>query len=293
MRSHFRTVHILFLWLLVSFSAKPDNAVLPQDHIPKTFAAIGGIKAVQPAEKTVIIQHQAISNYMAAMTMPFTVKDAKDLDGLKPGDEVAFELNVTETKSWVSHIVKIGTVNLPAEPAKAAPAPTATQHPLFSYTFTNELGQPVKLSDFRGQALAITFFYTRCPLPEFCPRLSKNFQAVQRQLESTPNAPTNWHLVSVTFDPEFDTPERLKNYGDSYQYDPAHWSFFTGTPENLAAFARVASVELQPEAGTINHNFRTLILDTTGNLQMIFPTSGDFSDQITAQMLKAMTPNPK
>jgi len=287
----------LFLVLLISFPAKSAPASLPQNSpTARTFSAKGIVKKIQPAEKIIVIQHEAISNFMAAMTMPFTVNDPKESDGLKPGDTVTFQLHVTETNSWISHLVKTGvaapSTEAPPAPAAAAPAP---QHPIFSYTFTNELGEPVRLSDFHGQALAITFFYTRCPLPEFCPRLSKNFQVAQQKLGSMPDAPTNWHLVSVTFDPDFDTPERLKNYGASYQYDPKHWTFLTGTPENLAAFSRVAGIELQPEAGTINHNFRTLIIDATGNLQMIFPTSGDLSDQIAAQLLKGMTvgQNPK
>jgi protein SCO1/2 len=153
--------------------------------------------------------------------------------------------------------------------------------------FTNELGQAVALNSFRGQALAITFFYTRCPMPDFCPRLSKNFQEASRKLEAMTNAPANWHCLSITFDPEVDTPAVLKAYGERYQYDPAHWSFLTSTPDQIGALARAVGVSYKPNAGTMNHNFRTLIVDPTGRLQMIFPTSGDLSDQIVEQILKA------
>ncbi len=100
------------------------------------------------------------------------------------GDEISFQLQVTETESWVDHIAKIGTVSLPPAPAPTASPAARPNHPLLDYKFTNELGQAVSLNDFRGQALAITFFYTRCPLPDYCPRLSKNFQEAQQKLET-------------------------------------------------------------------------------------------------------------
>ena len=145
----------------------------------------------------------------------------------------------------------------------------------------------MSLNDFRGQALAITFFYTRCPLPDFCPRLSKNFEMAQQKLESVPDAPANWHLISVSFDTEFDSPPMLKAYGDSYQYDSKHWTFLTGPTDKIGELAREAGVTYQADGGTFNHDFRTLIIDASGHLQMVFPTSGDLSDQIVAEIIKA------
>jgi protein SCO1/2 len=103
------------------------------------------------------------------------------------------------------------------------------------------------------------------------------------------NAPANWHFLSVTFDPEFDSPAMLKAYGDSYQYDAAHWSFLTGPVDKIGELAHACGVTYEPDAGTINHNFRTLIIDASGRLQMTFPTSGDLSDAIVTEMLKAAT----
>jgi protein SCO1/2 len=217
--------------------------------------------------------------------MPFKVKDPGELAGLRKGDEISFRLQVTDVESWVDHIAKTGTGSPP--PAPTHPPAVSAGHPLLDYKFTNELGQAVSLNDFRGQALAITFFYTRCPLPDYCPRLSKNFQEVQQKLESRPDAPANWHLISVSFDTEFDTPATLKAYGNSYQYDPKHWSFLTGPPDKIGELARQAGVTYQYDAGTFNHDFRTLIIDAAGHLQMVFPTSGDLSDQIVEEIIKA------
>ena len=259
----------------------------------RLFPATGVVQSVNRDGRQIVIHHEAISNYMATMTMPFNVKTAGGLAGLQAGDEISFQLHVTETESWVDQIVKTGTV--PPRSKKTAdvkPVPVLPGHPLLFYKFTNELGQAVSLADFRGQALAITFFYTRCPLPEYCPRLSKNFQTVQQKLHALTNAPANWHLLSVSFDPQFDSPAMLQAYGASYHYDPAHWSFLTGPPDKIAELAHQSGVTYEADGSTINHNFCTLIVDASGRLQTRFPVSGDLSDAIVSEIIRAAATNP-
>ena len=264
----------------------------------RTFGVKGVVLKIEPGEDEVIIRNEAISNYMDAMAMPFPLKNPDAVAGLKRGDKVAFQLHVNQGNSWADHFLKIGTATLdegemPVKPKPAAPSSADKRRsPLLDYKFTNELGQAVSLNSFRGQALAVTFFYTRCPLPDFCPRLSKNFQEASQKLEAMTNAPANWHFISVSFDPEFDTPEVLRNYGSSYHYDPAHWSFLTGPPDKIAELARAAGVEYTATSDSINHNFRTLIVNTQGHLQMIFPTSGNLSDQIASEILRAAAVPP-
>lgn len=258
----------------------------------RAFDARGVVLEIKPGDQRVVIRHEAITNYMGAMTMPFPVKDTNVLAGLQRGDQVTFQLHVTDRESWVDHFEKIGTTSLSAVPQESALSKTASTNSekwLLDYKFTNELGQAVSFHDFHGQALAITFFYTRCPLPEYCPRLSKNFEEASEKLEQMTNAPANWHFISVSFDPEFDTPAMLRAYGQSYRYDPAHWSFFTGPPDKIAALAHASGVEYDADSGTINHNFRTLIINPQGHLQTVFPISGDLSEQIVSEILKAMT----
>lgn len=276
------------LSLLILFTAESRKILLPKTKNAelRTFNATGIVEEINP-NKTIVIKHGAISNFMDAMTMPFTVRDESELNGLKSGDEISFALHVTDTDSWVSQIKKTGTA--PVKPVDYEPAPNIapSENPLLACKFTNELGQAVSFDDFHGQALAVTFFYTRCPLPNFCPRLSKNFEEAEQKLEAMTNAPANWHFVSVSFDPEFDTPQMLKSYGEGYDYDPKHWSFFTGPPKQIAELAQACGVNYSPDNGTINHNFRTLIVDASGHLQMVFPTSGDLSDQIASEIIKA------
>ena len=280
-----------FSLLLLTVSGAKSAGSLPlssgEATNARSFTAKGTVMELKPDGRTVVIQHEAISNYMAAMTMPFKAKASEELAGLHRGDEILFQLHVTESESWVDGITKIGMVSLPPIQTTAHSPTNQPHHPLLDYKFTNELGQAVSLNDFRGQALAITFFYTRCPIPDYCPRLSKNFQEAQQKLESLPGAPANWHFLSISFDPEFDSPLLLKAYGKSYQSDPKHWSFLTGPADKIGELARQSGVSYESDAGTFNHNFRTLIIDAAGHLQMIFPTSGDLSDQIVAEIIKA------
>ncbi len=260
----------------------------------------GVLMKVNRGEHQLVIAHDQIPNFMEAMTMPFNVKDEAIFSKLAPGEKINFQLHVTENESWIDHIEKL---DLPPPVANAlhalskrdfhtevhtnSAANQNRENPLRNYKFTNELGHPVSLSDFHGQAIALTFFFTRCPIPEFCPRLSRNFEQVQHKLKAMENAPTNWHLLSVTFDPAHDTPNVLKAYGASYQYDPKHWSFLTGPADKITELARLCDVKFDPDNGLFNHNFRTLIIDASNRLQMVFPTSGDLSDSIVQELLKA------
>ena len=258
----------------------------------------GVLNEVRPEEHQLVISHEAIPHFMAAMTMPFAVKDSATLSNAAIGDNISFQLHVTESDSWVDHIERLAVEEGKAKNVAALPNRSAaseaqlapmsdTPDTLRQYEFTNELGKPMSLAEFRGQAIALTFFFTRCPIPQYCPRLSRNFEEVQRKLSTMANAPTNWHLVSVTFDPAHDTPEVLKAYARSYHYDPAHWSFLTGPPEKIAELARLCDVKFEADRGFFNHNFRTLIIDASNRLQMVFPTSGDLSDGIVQELLRA------
>lgn len=262
----------------------------------------GVIKEIRQDERQVVIAHEEIPGFMNAMTMPFKVRDAAIFKTVTAGESISFQLHVTEDESWVDQVsareqtgVAVGNVSNGSKSERAAPIKTnyipvaRSANPLRAFKFTNEIGRAVSLSDFRGQAIALTFFFTRCPIPEFCPRLSRNFQEVEHQLSAMQNAPTNWHLLSVTFDPEHDTPEVLKAYGTTYGYDPAHWSFLTGPKDKIAELARFCDVKYEPDNGSFNHNVRTLIIDPSNRLQMVFPTSGNLSGSIAQELLKAMS----
>jgi len=160
-----------------------------------------------------------------------------------------------------------------------------------SFALTNELGQPFSFQQFKGQAVALTFFFTRCPIPEFCPRLSRSFAQASQKLGSMPNGPTNWHLVSVSFDP-VDTPAVLRRYAQQYHYDSNHWTFVTGKPADVRALTAGFGLSVAPEAGIFNHDFRTVIFDATGRLQAIWPFGGDTTDYLVQELVKGAKATP-
>jgi protein SCO1/2 len=288
-RAPFSIVFFAVLIPLAVVSAEPAGLPLlnPNGTNTQTFSAQGVVQEVKSDGQILVIKHNAIPGYMDAMTMPFKLKGPAAGNGLQRGDEISFQLHVTENESWVDHIQKTGSRVLPNDISPSNAPPIRPRHPLLDYKFTNELGQAVSLSDFRGQALAITFFYTRCPLPDYCPRLSKNFQEASQKLAETPDAPTNWHFLSISFDPESDTPSVLKAYGEMYQYNPAHWSFLTGPQDKISELAGLSGVTFQRDGVLINHDLRTLIVDANNHLQTVFQIGGDLSDAIVAEILKA------
>lgn len=275
--------------LLIAHSAlAADFPVAPA----KVYLVTRSILELRLDDHTFKARHDEVSGYMPAMTMPFTVTHRNELAGFHPGDRVRFQLCVTEEGSWAPAILRLAPdANAVAPPdADIAARQPRPAYPLMSFAFTNELGAPVRLEDFRGRALAITFFFSRCPIPDYCPRLMKNIEAASRQLAALPNLPTNWHFLAVTFDLEYDTPAVLKAYGKRFGQDPRHWSFLTGPLPQIAELARLSDVQSTPgKEGFFDHDFRALIIDPQGELQMAFPVGGDLSESIVSEIRKALS----
>ena len=263
----------------------------------QVFQVKGVVKEVLPASKQVKIDHEKIPNYMAAMTMTFDVKDPNELAGILPGDTVSFRMVVKEKDGWIDQIKKNGSTTpiLTAAPEdfrrvrEVDPLKVGDMMP--DYHFTNELGQAVSLSDFKGQALAFTFIFTRCPFPTFCPRMSDNFAAAQKKLKAMPNLSTNWHLLTISFDPGFDTPAVLKSYAKRFQADPQHWSFATGELIDITAITEQFGLLFwkpnpQEPAG-ISHNLRTVVIDAEGRIQKVFTENVWKVDELVAEIAKA------
>lgn len=276
---------------------KPDAAPVLQ-----TFQARGVVKELQPDGHTIVISHEEIAGYMPAMVMPFTVKGTNELQNIAAGDTVAFQLIVSADDGWIEQVRK-----LESPPAtNAAPALPPSLHivrditplkegdPLPDYTFTNELGQAVSLGQFKGQALAITFIFTRCPFPTFCPKMSLNFIETQNKLKALTNAPTNWRLLTLSFDPEYDTPAVLKEYAARYGADPARWSFLTGATADIATITEQSGVMFWRENRTepFSHNLRTIVVDTQGRVQKIIANNNWTADELVAELLRAAAVRP-
>lgn len=260
----------------------------------KTFDVSGVVRDIKEDGRTIVIRHRAIPGYMAAMTMPFRVRDTNEVVGVQSGDEVSFRLRVTRDESWVEKVRRTGKST--AQHLTSAPIGTATNRPkafglqsIPDFALTNEFGDQVRLRDFTGKAVAMTFFFTRCPLPEYCPRLSKNFRGAIDKLKAISGGPTNYHFLSVSFDP-LDVPAALRAYGRTYGYDSNCWSFLTGDSGQIAELARGFGVAVTPGGGTIEHGFSTAIFDANGDLQNMWLIGGDMTDHIVGEILKAARP---
>lgn len=284
--------------LLIILSA--TLLVLAQGCGRKTYQVKGVVQEVLLTNKQVRIEHERIPGYMDAMTMMFDVKDTNELTGLKPGDNISFRMIVTEDDGWIDQIKRLGTTtpirvaNSPENFRRArAVEPLKVGDPMPNYNFTNQLGQPVSLSDFKGHAVAFTFIFTRCPFPTFCPRMSQYFEAVQSQLKDMPNAPTNWRLLSITIDPQFDTPAVLKNYATQYHYDPKRWSFVTGELIDITALAeQVGLLFYRPDPNQpagIQHNLRTVVVTASGKVHKIIPENTWKPSEVVAALVEAAT----
>lgn len=251
----------------------PNTAELPPGAV--TYQVRGEVKSVNPAEKTARIAHEEIPDYMPAMVMPFSVKNPAILKGLTTGDLVSFELVVTEDDSWISQISRepVESAALAGSPASVDDDSERVQRgeQMPDFALTDQDGRPMKLSDFRGKAVLVTFIYTRCPLPNFCPLMSKNFADLQTRLSK--KLPGKYQLLSVTMDPTFDQPAVLKEYAARYAADQKEWLFGTGTPEQISEIATAMGLHYQWENGLISHDLRTALIGPDGRLLQLWKSN--------------------
>jgi len=237
---------------------------------PKQYQLKGQILSIKPEQQEVLVKHEDIPGFMPAMTMPYKVKSPALLEGRQPGDLITATLEVGELEANLTAMTRTGSA--PIEDPSAGPAITASDFldPGETVPDTRLIDQDKKqtsLSSLRGHRVALTFIYTRCPLPDFCPLMDKNFQQVQAAVKKAPEL-ADVHLVSVTLDPEFDTPAVLKRYAQGLEADPAVWHFVTGDRGEFASFGK--SFGVTAEAGTpdsaLVHNLRTAVIDPDGRL---------------------------
>ncbi len=247
------------------------------------YEARGLIRRLPPDHKTIEVQHENIPGFMPSMMMPFEVRDEKEIASLKLGDAISFRLNVTQRDSWIDRIQKIdaGQVHLTAPAPMVAPTSNADGQPRLhegdpmpAFHLIGQDGKPVTLETFHGHPLVVTFVFTRCPIPNFCPRMSQNFAALQKAIQTSSEALAATRLLSISFDPEFDTPEILKQYAQHAGADPAIWTFATGTPAEIHSLTSSFSILVQPEAGTISHSLATALIDRDEKIAKIWRGNG-------------------
>ena len=256
--------------MLAGCSAVPDSRA-------RQYPLRGQVLALVPDRHELTVKHQDIPGFMPAMTMAYRVKDATLLDGLSRGDLISATLNVREAEAWLSAIQRTGH----AEVADTGPVPRVMDvlepgEPVPDTVLRDENGQPRRLTDWRGRAVAVTFVYTRCPMPDFCPLVERQFAEAQRRIASDRTLADAVRLVAVSVDPGHDTPDVLRAHARARGADPRLWTYLTGTPESIDDVASRFGVSVMREgddAAPLTHNLRTAVIDPRGRVVKIYSGS--------------------
>lgn len=244
----------------------------------KRYPIKGKVVAVDQTEHTVTISHEDIKGYMPAMTMPFKIKNEADLAMVKPGDQLTGTLVVDDLSSWVeiSAIIEGGpplsqNVDVPGEPKPGTEVP--------DFGLVNQDGKRIHLAEYRGKTLLLTFVYTRCPQPDQCTLMSNNFAAIDQALQKQPDVYDKTHLLTISFDPEYDTPKVLRSYGASHtgRYSDEtfqHWEFATGSKDEVKGIAQFFGLryfhDTESSDEQVIHSMRTAIIGPDGKVFKLY-----------------------
>jgi protein SCO1/2 len=215
--------------------------------------------------KTITISHDRIPGFMEAMVMRFDVRIPKLLQGIQPGQQVYFRLVVDKKESYIDHLVLLSAE--PVDPGKwqtpvvSKLVKVGERVPDFTLKDHNE--RSISLSQFQGKIVAVTFIYTRCPLPDYCPRMTDNFAELKKRFADEEGLV----LLTITIDPQYDTPQILNEYARLFGGgESRNWHYLTGSKQDIIRVAGYFGLEYWPDNGTILHNLQTAVIDRSGKM---------------------------
>jgi protein SCO1/2 len=283
MRHHTALLAALIAFCAAACASAPDE---------RSYSLQGQVLAVSDDRQQATIKHEEIKGLMAGMTMTFKAKDAQLLSGIEPGDLIDATLVVAENEAYMSELKKVGEA-----PLETVPAPAASSgfellkpgEPVPDTPFVDQDGKPRSFNDFKGGPVALTFIYTSCPIPDFCPRMDSHFASIQRSMAADP-ALARAHLVSISIDPITDTPAVLKRHAERMMADPARWTYFTGDRDEIDRFASRFGLSISrsvDNAIDITHNLRTAVVDPEGRLVKLHIGNQWTPDQVLADLKAA------
>jgi protein SCO1/2 len=244
----------------------------------KRYPFKGKVISVDKVKKTATIDHEDIPGYMTRMTMPFPIHEDWVWNDLKPGSEIQAELVVDNTAKDPFWLENIGIVAA-ADPNQPTPTPDdRIGKDVPDFSLTNQDGKRISAKDFRGKALALTFIYAKCPLPDYCVRMSEHFSNVANFLRNDDELKDKVRLLSISFDPENDTPAKLRQYGAGYlgNQDPPDfsiWQLAVGSDAQIRPIAQFFGLDYRTDENNkavINHNLRTVVVSPDGKVTKIF-----------------------
>ena len=272
-RSHIVKSRYLVTWallLLIFFAACNRTHRYPMQ---------GEVVATNEATGEITVNHGDIPGFMEAMAMPYRVKDRASIQQIRPGDKIAAEVVVGSDRSdyWLEN-VRItdesgrGQIKLPPGSKMLMPGMTAPDA-----TLINQDGQKIRLADFAGKATLVTFIYTRCPMPDFCPRLSGEFARIQDELKKSPEDYEKTHLLTISFDPKYDTPAVLRRYGLGYLDGDAsgfsHWDFASAKADDMRRLADAFGLEYGGDENQITHSMVIVLIAPDGTVANYWGTN--------------------
>lgn len=246
---------------------------------PTTYAIRGVVRDVNPAKHKVTISHEEIVGFMPKMTMPFATKQSSILDGIHPGDEVEGTLQVdfdAGEKVKEFYLTDLKVVGVGPRPPETSSEPTEIEPQALKlgdlvpdFSMTTQEGKPLKLADLRGKVVVLSFIYTRCPSPEFCPAMDAKFAELARRIGMVADRAAQVRLLSVSFDPEHDTPEVLRAHAARRGAKPPLWTFAVASHEELSQVAGPLGLTYIPGTREIDHNLRAAVIGPDGRLAAI------------------------
>lgn len=240
----------------------------------KRYELDGRVVAVDSASRLITVAHQEVPGLMPAMTMPFQVgRNAEWVFGnIAPGDHIHATL-VTTDHTELQDISFTKGSDPAGDGTSQLRIPDAGDA-VPDFRFVNQSGKTIQLHQFQGRPVLLTFVYTRCPLPDYCPRMSNNFREILLKLQASPAAFANAQLLTISIDPEFDTPVVLQNYGQHFagRLDPQfqHWQFATGSPQEVRKAADFFGMSFNSKDGQITHNLRTVLIGADGRIVKVY-----------------------
>ncbi len=271
-------------------SASGPKPVTAPDY--KVYHLRGKVVSTSSSTGEVTLDHEAIPGFMEAMTMPYKLKDPSILGELHPGDTITADVLVSQSADasvLLDHIVVVAQAKPDYKPTAVYHVPAAGDV-VPNFTLRNQDGREIRLDQYRGKTLLVTFIYTRCPRPDFCPRITRNFAAIDRALAASPALYAKTRLLCISFDPDNDTPARLRAYGAQYIGSDAknafaHWEFAVPTKDELEKMALFFNLGLTPgDDNTINHTLSTTLIDPRGKVAQFYPGNEWTPEQVAGDV---------
>jgi protein SCO1 len=246
----------------------------------KRYHFTGRIISIDAQEQSALIDGDNVPGFMDAMAMSYKIKPSSTLSQLSPGDSISAELvqaqpdeneNAAPMNYWLENVKVTAHGKAPGSPKSEDRRTPVPGEEVPDFHLTNQDGRRVSLHQYRGKVLLVTFIYTRCPFPDFCPRVTSNFAEVYKQFGTDPSLAVHIHLLSVSFDPEHDTPKVLRDYAFSaaHTHDRAlfnRWEFTVPSAVDLPKMTDFFGLTYTPEAGLITHNLSTTVVGPDGKI---------------------------